>query len=220
MTEQEIRRRMIPYRAELNQDRFVLTVLGHDRPGYFVEFGTMDGVYASNTWYLETALGWQGVLAEPARRFHADLGRNRICQIDHRAVARESGHTVSFQEINSQPGLSTLTDFVDSDIHASIRRNGAGDQYLVTTVSLQDLLHDHEAPSTINYISMDVEGGELSILEGFDFNRYHVEIWTIEHNYQSEARQKIFDIMTSQGYQRVLTDLSAYDDWYIHKSLH
>lgn len=223
MTEQQIREAMSAYSgpstAELQQDKFVLAVLGLNRPGWFVEFGTMDGRFASNTYCLENHYGWQGVVAEPGRRFHADLAQNRRCAIDHRAVAHTSGLTVTFQEVAAQPGLSTVIDFIDCDHHGGTRRNHAGDQYLVDTVSLLDLLQDHQAPATIDYISMDVEGGELAILQGFDFGRYGVKIWTIEHNYQQQARDAIHSIMTSNGYQRVLTDLSAYDDWYVHESL-
>lgn len=223
MTEQEIRNFFAAYRgpttAELKQDILVLAVLGVDRPGWFVEFGTMDGRFASNTYCLENYYGWQGVVAEPSRRFHTELAHNRRCAIDHRAVAGRSGLDLIFQEVASQPGLSTLSDFIDSDHHGGTRRTGAGDQYSVITVTLQDLLRDHQAPAIIDYISMDVEGGELSILQGFDFDQFRSKVWTIEHNYQQQARDAIHTIMHANGYQRVLTDLSAYDDWYLDRVL-
>lgn len=223
MTEQQIRQLMDthngPTSAEMKQDVFVLAVLGRESPGWFVEFGTMDGRYASNTYCLETHYGWQGVVAEPCRRFHTDLSRNRGCAIDHRAVAGESGRMVDFQEVASQPGLSTMVDFMNSDHHGHARKSGAGDQYVVMTVSLVDLLQDYHAPSLVDYISMDVEGGELAILQGFDFDRYRAKIWTIEHNYQDRARRSIQEIMDKNGYQRVLTDRSGYDDWYVDRSL-
>src|SRR6266516_1818539 len=35
------------------------------RPGTFVEAGAYDGVFQSNTYYLERFWGWSGVLIEP-----------------------------------------------------------------------------------------------------------------------------------------------------------
>lgn len=222
MTEDAIRQLMDTYsgptKSELKQDIFVLALHGQHTPGWFVEFGTMDGQFASNSYILETVYGWKGIVAEPGRTFHTDLARNRRCVIDHRAVAKESGHTVTFQEVSAQLGLSTVIDFVDADQHSTARRNGAGDQYPVMTVSLLDLLQEHQAPTTVDYISMDVEGGELAILQGFDFDQYQVKIWTIEHNYQTQARENIYSIMVQHGYQRVLCDRSAHDDWYVHGS--
>src|SRR5690348_1609742 len=54
-------------RSQNFQDIFVLFVVGkHD--GVFCEFGATDGISLSNSFFLESALGWSGVLAEPARR--------------------------------------------------------------------------------------------------------------------------------------------------------
>ena len=38
------------------------------------------------------------------------------------------------------------------------------------TVTLADLLEQHNAPRTIHYLCLDVEGAEQTILEPFDFD--------------------------------------------------
>ena len=48
------------------------------------------------------------------------------------------------------------------------------------TVSLADLLAHVGAPRTIDYLSLDVEGAEESVLAAFDFKRYTFLIMTIE----------------------------------------
>jgi len=62
---------------------------------------------------------------------------------------------------------------------------------------------------------MDTEGSEPAILSTFDFSRYQVGFWTIEHNYFNRARTEILKIMTANGYQRLAPELSTIDDWYI-----
>ena len=202
--------------SDLNQDIVALAVSGWRQGGYFVEFGALDGMLGSNTVLLETAYGWTGIVAEPARCWREALTRNRQCRIDHRAVARESGQELQFKETDTQLGLSGLMDyFDDGECHTRRRLNSAGREYTVTTVSLNDLLDQHQAPPVIDYISVDTEGSELAILQGFDFSRRRVELWTIEHNYFDPARQAILEIMTNNGYQRILTQRSTIDDWYI-----
>ena len=205
--------------SELGQDLFVLAATGSKSRGFFVEFGAMDGVLASNTLVLERDHHWQGIIAEPGRCFHHALGRNRSCIIDHRAVTGHTGDMVKFKQVDRQPGLSTLVEHIDSDMHAENRSTSPGDVYMVNTVSLVDLLEQHESPHHIDYISIDVEGGEVAVLENFDFDTYHVDLWTIEHNFQIHPRQRVFEIMTNNGFQRLMTDMSGYDDWYIHKDI-
>ena len=131
-------------------------------------------------------------------------------------MAGESGQELQFKETDTQLGLSGLKDyFDDGECHTRRRLNSAGREYTVITVSLNDLLDQHQAPPVIDYISVDTEGSELAILKGFDFSRRRVKLWTIEHNYFDPARQAILEIMTNNGYQRILTQRSTIDDWYI-----
>lgn len=204
-----------PRSAELGQDVLVLAVTGGKQQGYFVEFGAMDGVFASNTVVLEQHYSWRGIVAEPARRFHQALTQNRRCSIDHRAVTGASGSQLEFKEVPDAPGLSTLVQHINSDGHSQRRQRSDGAVYTVETVSLNDLLAQHNAPRDIDYISVDTEGAEVSVLEAFDWSRHQVGIWTIEHNNQPRARDRVLEIMTQQGYTRVLTDMSRYDDWYV-----
>lgn len=204
--------------AELRQDVFVLCITGFKKSGFFVEFGLMDGIYCSNTYVLENEHNWSGIVAEPARVFHDRVQANRKCAIDYRAVTGVSGEVLQFKETESNLGLSSIVAY-SNDMHTNTRAASAGAIYDVTTVSLTDLLDQHSAPSRIDYISIDTEGAELPVLQTFDFSRYQVDIFTIEHNYETVPRTAIYDIMTEQGYHRVFTDLSQYDDWYIHSRL-
>jgi len=211
-----VRQPPVPKISDLRQDILALAVHQWRRDLYFVEFGALNGVRASNTWLLERDYGWTGIVAEPAQVFHDELQANRRCRIDMRAVAAETGRRLRFKETDTQLGLSGLMDyFKTGECHTKRRLASQGREYDVDTVSLTDLLAQHGAPPHINYISMDTEGSELSILETFDFSRYTVGLWTIEHNYFDADRSAIFDIMTRNGYERILTDLSTIDDWYI-----
>jgi hypothetical protein len=88
----------------------------------------------------------------------------------------------------------------------------------VDTISLNDLLKKYNAPNIIDYISIDTEGSELDILNNFDFNSYQFRVITCEHNYSSN-RDKIYNLLSNNGYKRVMSDISQFDDWYIKTSI-
>lgn len=197
--------------AQLFQDLFVAYQLHERKEGFFVEFGAGDGVDLSNTYLLERTYRWRGILAEPARIWHARLAHNRSCAVDHRCVWHRSGETLIFNETD-QPELSTLDAFSASDSHAQARESGK--RYPVATVSLNDLLAEHGAPPHIDYLSLDTEGSELEILRGFDFDRYRVDILTVEHNV-APAREQIHALLSGRGFRRKFEALSQWDDWYV-----
>jgi len=201
--------------SQLFQDLFVLYCLNDKRNGYFVEFGAADGVAYSNSYLLESAYQWTGILSEPAKVWLNDLEGNRTSIIDKRCVWSKSGEVLTFSETIIAE-LSTISDYVNSDRNSAIRENK--DLYKVTTISLNDLLEQHNAPYDIDYLSIDTEGSEFEILNAFDFTKYSIKIITIEHNH-SDRRQDIHKLLTENGYTRVFSEITAFDDWYIKNSL-
>jgi FkbM family methyltransferase len=196
--------------ADQHQDLWVLHETKHKTGGFFIEFGAADGLTGSNTLLLEREFGWRGILAEPNPAWHAGLKRNRTAQVDLRCVFRMTGDHVKFAATR-HAALATIADFTASDGHAQSR---AEHEIMdIETVSLNDLLQCHEAPRTIDYISIDTEGSELAILEQFDFTRWEVKLFSIEHNL-TKQEQAIDRLMSQRGYERRFASYSTIDGWY------
>ena len=198
-------------KAQLRQDLFVLHHLKFQRNGFFVEFGATNGLDLSNTFLLESEYGWNGILAEPAKIWHNELYKNRKCFIDDNCVWSESNMSLTFNE-TKEPELGTINSFSSNDNHAQARNDGK--LYQVNTISLIDLLIKYNAPSNIDYLSIDTEGSEFNILKNFDFDKYSFNVITCEHNY-SPMRDELFKLLSNKGYIRVFENLSLFDDWYI-----
>ena len=179
--------------------------------GFFVEFGAVDGLYMSNTYILEKRFNWNGILAEPGRNWHESLKENRDVIIDTGCVWKKSGEELIFND-TKELGFSTIDNFTSSDHHK--RRRKEGEKYKVKTISLEDLLIKHNAPNTIDYLSIDTEGSEFSIFENFNFEKYKFRVISVEHNF-TEMREKIYKLLKQKGYIRKLKDLSQWDDWYV-----
>lgn len=197
--------------ADQHQDLWVLHETRRKTNGYFVEFGAADGLGGSNTLLLEREFGWRGILAEPNPAWRDELKRNRAAaQIDYRCVFRTTGERVKFAATR-HPAIATIADFTASDGHAQSR--AAHDIVEVETVSLNDLLASHGAPRGIDYISIDTEGSELAILEEFDFARWDVKLFSVEHNLTAQE-QAIDRLLLRRGYERRYAGYAVIDSWY------
>ena len=80
---------------------------------------------------------------------------------------------------------------------------------------LNTLLEQYNAPRTIDYISLDTEGSELRILKVFDFNKWDVKIWSIEHNteYRNDGDKylnSIIKLMTENEYTFIPNQNDSY----------
>lgn len=204
-------------KSQFFQDLFVLQETQNKTNGFFVDFGGTDGVEGSNSYFLEKKFGWNGIVAEPARCWTERLKANRNCIIDTRCVWSESNKHINFTEAKSAT-LSTVSDFIGCDMHGNARITEESVEYPVETISLTDLLDFHKAPQVIDYLSIDTEGTEYSILSSFDFEKYDIRIITVEHNWTPE-RAKIEALLTSKGYEKKYPDLTDCDDWYVRKAL-
>ena len=196
-------------RSQLGQDLWVLEKLNWKQGGFFVEFGATDGVLLSNTWLLEKSFQWEGICAEPNPMFFEKLQKNRNCHLSPACVHSISGEKMQFVLADVYGGLVA---HARDDDHLTKRAayEANGEVMQVETISLMDLLDQYNAPRKIDYLSIDTEGSEFTILEGIDWVRYQFRCITVEHNFAAQ-RQQIFSLLMANGYE---LHQAQWDDWY------
>lgn len=181
--------------SERFQDITALLLNDCKRNGYFVEFGACDGAIASNTLTLEKNFGWTGVLAEPATCWHGALAANRSCRIDHRCISSRTGARVVLHEGDS-PIVSSL--YRQHKFLGDVRQS-----YEVETVSLGDLLRDHDAPQHVDFLSVDCEGHEMEAIATLDFERYSFGFICIEQHHHVNPERDVSQIFEKAGYRNL-----------------
>jgi FkbM family methyltransferase len=201
-------------RSQLFQDVWALCESGFKSGGFFVEIGALDGVDLSNTLLLEKYFGWRGILIEPNPDYSAALAVNRSATIHHGCVGPRTGEPVEFW-ITNLPELSSIGRYAGDDCHAQLRQTHKA--IPMSTIALNDLLEECGAPKEIDYVSLDTEGSELDILSSFDFERFQVRAWTVEHNF-SANKGAIDDLMLRHGYRQRFPEWSRHDAWYVRSS--
>ncbi len=182
--------------------------------GYFIEFGAMAGRDFSNSFAMER-IGWRGVVSEPHPGYHDRLMRNRTCEISTKCVLDRSGDTVTFRAVKGRPALSTVDGYGGDDERSQFREEYV--EHQVETISLGDLLDESGAPDVVDYLSIDTEGSEVTILGAYDFERRPFRAISVEHNHVH--RDALYELLTGQGYRRKWPELSGHDDWYVHTEL-
>lgn len=199
--------------SQLVQDIVCVLVCEQKREGYFVEVGVGDGETLSNTLLLERDFGWRGILAEPADRFESAIRGKRRAILDTRAVTAQSGDTLVFEEDIHLGELSGLAGVREPRGDQTLRK------YQVKTVTMDDLLDQHDAPEYIDYISIDTEGSELQVLDGFSLNRRKVGLFTIEHNFNLEKIAALREKLIPLGYRQIFAEISSFDIWFVHSDV-
>ena len=169
--------------SQYGEDILLWNFFDHKREGFYVEVGAYDGVGFSNTYFFE-AVGWTGLLIEPVPElYRACLSSRPYSRVINTVVGKgENGQQVEFSVAEGNGGVGTLSFFGENpqQVKRIHKEGGVVRTIEVPLVSLNRLLEDHRGE--IDFISIDVEGKELDVLQGFDLQRFRPRVLVIEDN--------------------------------------
>lgn len=149
--------------------------------------------------------GWTGVNVEPIKSLYEQLTAERPRDINLCcAISSISGKT-KFYEVVDSMGLSTL----DATIADSHVRSGLKVQaYDVAIEPISNICSVHDI-NELHFLKIDVEGAELSVLQGIPFGRLRPWIIVVEAtvpNTQIPTHHKWESILLDNGYMSVYFD--------------
>ena len=174
--------------------------------GFFIELGANDGVAQSNTLIFELVFGWSGVLVEPVSDSFRKLKKNRNSRRNY--LANVACVSFSFEGEHVSLALSNLmsSPLIPSsdigDVRAHVLGKGVGGPLpteLVEARTLTAVLEEAKAPHEIDLLSLDVEGGEMEVLEGIDFLSYRIDWILVE----SRSPRVVSNLLATHGYELV-----------------
>jgi len=182
--------------------------------GVFVEAGANDGVRQSNTYYFERHRGWSGLLVEAIPELAARCRRNRRAAIVEQAALVPFGYPDELVELQYCDLMSTVKGAMKSDAEeAGHIQRGCDCQKIETrsvtapAATLTSLLQRHGLQH-VDLFSLDVEGFELPVLQGLDFDRFAPRFLLVEARYRDEI-----DSFLASRYE-TLAELSHHDVLY------
>jgi FkbM family methyltransferase len=183
--------------SQAGQDWLVATLLGCKREGWFVDLAANDAKTLSNTLMLERDFAWNGLCIEANMNYMYGL-THRQCKVVSAAVGTPRDEEVTFTMRGVYGGI--VGDDFDN------KNADHGDSVKLRTVPLGDVFAEMNAPSTIDYLSLDVEGAESIVMQGFPWDKYHFSVITVER-----PKPDLQKLLTGHGY-KFLRKNSKFDD--------
>jgi FkbM family methyltransferase len=202
--------------SQLLQDVFALTI-ANDRERTFVEVGAAKPRELSNTALLQDVYGWTGVLVEPNPRHVSQLlSRAEADRVSVEPFAVGPAGRVAMVDADE---LSAVIDAPSDPTHAAARGAAlrAGRIFEVDRKPLRTVLEKRfGSPKRIGFLSVDVEGAEVSVIQSNDWKSWSFWAIALEHNYRDESLQIYDRVLLDAGYRPFLRGFSAWDSWYVH----
>lgn len=149
----------------------ILEYISQIENGFYIEAGGYDGVFQSNTKFLEEEYNWTGLLIEPSPKTFLDLQKNRPNNI-----------CINKCLVSSDFPFDTIKGAFDNGPMSSVNniRNIENAKMVeVKTTTLTKLL-DYYDITKIDFFSLDIEGYELEVLKGLDMSRFRPTYMLIE----------------------------------------
>ena len=174
--------------------------------GFYIECGANNGVSQSNNILLEKNKNWRGLLIEPSQN------AMNICKMYRSNKNIFEGCVLSSPE---NEGKLIKGDF-DGDLMSSVdgERLSRLSNYQVISKTLTSVLKQNNIVN-VDFFSLDVEGHELEVLKGLDFN-YCSPKWIVIEVYKKDL-EEIMNFMENKNYELIgnLTNynLDEYPNW-------
>lgn len=203
------------YHSQEGQDRWLDDyVFKGFRNGVFFDVGAYDGSTFSNTFFFERERGWTGVHCEPMTEIFEKLEANRPRSLNlNVAVADKNGVAKFYRNTSCTEMLSGLVDHYDP--RHTERVVNANKQHVEATTCVidvptkrMDLICEEHCVDHIHYLSIDVEGGELAVVESIDFEKVFIDAIGFEVNF-ADSGKVIEEFLKGKGYKVVFRCLDT-----------
>ena len=173
--------------------------------GTALEVGACDGLFNSNTLAMEQS-GWK-VLCIEANPAYEELLRGCRKDVMMCAVGATNEDSATFH-VHSKG-----TDALKHASWSSLMQhpNKSPTHTVEVPVRTLDSCLEEWGVDHLDYLSVDVEGTEMDVLEGFSFDKWKPQVVSVENWAKSDKFFKLF-----QSYNMELRERRAYDEVFVH----
>lgn len=195
--------------SQYGQDEYLLSHFG-GKTGFFVDIGCNEPYELSNSYALEQA-GWNGIAIDPlaslASKWAARKAKFRNAAISDRAETRD--YVEIKQHVGWEHALSGFKEFVrkeDMDQYGFV-------EYPVECLPLTEIVPDDQS---VDVIMIDVEGAEMLVLKGIDFDKLTPAVVMIENDSVLGGSEDVRAHMIGEGY-KLVARIGAADDVFVRQ---
>ena len=180
--------------SQFNEELVIRHFFEDRRDGVFLDVGCYHWKKHSTTYYLEAHLGWSGVGIDALPWLRAGYEKNRkATRFFNYLVSDTSGGKQTL--FAAGPLSSTDEERIEAWLPGQERK-----PIEVERITLDDLL-DQAGVTRLDFLSMDIEGGEAAALRGFDISRFRPDLVCIE--VAAANRDFVAKYFAKHGYERL-----------------
>lgn len=154
--------------------------------GVFLEVGANDGITASNTYHLERLHGWEGILIEPLPDLFERCQRLRSRSKCFNVACTSVEQSVQMADMDMDAISVALGLQTNEDECRRVQLGALRSLVNVPGVPISKLIHE-SGFSHIDFMCVDVEGAELALLGGLDFDVHCPDWLLVETDYIDEV---------------------------------
>lgn len=179
--------------GQLADDLLIDAFLGKRANGFYIDVGANDPVQLSNTKRFYDR-GWTGINIEPHPVKYDKLARARPNDINLNMGAGPKNGVMQYWAFESD----TISTFDEKNAHIAMCKNKVESTQMIMVKRLDAIIEKHAPSRHIDFMSIDVEGFELAVLEGNDWSKFRPELLVMEINI--DYNDKV-NAMKSYGYE-------------------
>ena len=199
----------IKFYSQCNEDKLMLKYLP-EKTGTYIDVGAGQPVRGSNTYYYYKK-GWTGHLFEPIQS-NIDLIKifRRRDKKHQKLVGEVNSKTMFYEFVPTE--YSTIVKGIADNLVAEGKKLKS--IYELESLRLSDTNIESE-PSRPSFLSIDVEGADLGVLNSIDWTKIKPRVVCIEEVGETNTKA-IKEKLEFEGYS--LVDNSGISKIYLHKS--
>lgn len=196
------------YYSQCEEDKFLNdNFFKNKKNGCYIELGALDGVLYSNTKFYEDANNWSGILIEPHPLKFIDLQKNRSNNFLSNNLISCNTTPLTFRYFENNcsavSGVENTLSKHHFDTYFESNNEWMKSQpqakINIIPITLSKVIKDSNIKH-FDFLSLDVEGHELEVLQSWDFS-VPIDLILIENletdNFKSK---KCYDILINNGY--------------------
>src|SRR3989338_1218500 len=182
--------------SQFNEDIFIDYLLNKER-GVYIDVGANDPNFNSNTkrFYLK---GWTGINIEPNFYIYDKLLKFRANDMNLNIAVSKTKGEIKIYHMGYDSTLSTLNYDIAKEVSAKLKLPILEAEILA--FPLRDIFNEYLNGREIDFLSVDAEGHDLSVLESNDWNGYRPTLLMVE---SCNQYTEILEFMASIDYLHI-----------------
>lgn len=182
------------YYSQDGEEIYLAEKFGGLEKGFYVDIGAYHPYKFSNT-YWAYKRGWNGINIEPNKNGYALLEKHRARDINLCCGVGEQSGNLDYYEF-AEPAFNTFdkSEFEGKRIPDRVVN--------IPVYRLEEILEKHSVDK-IQFMDIDVEGMELSVLKSNNWNKWKPEFILVEQkgmNIEELEKSEVYSFLKGHGY--------------------